>query len=109
VAHAAGLQTAFFIVLFDVRGDGNYGDARRCRIGAQGPSRFESIHFRQLHVHENDIGIQSPSHLETAMCVLSGRDVEIICGSGDGTAVERHMIGELIPFGFGPANLAKPG
>ena len=40
---------------------------------------------------------------------LSGRDVEIICGSGDGTAVERHMIGELIPFGFGPANLAKPG
>jgi len=40
---------------------------------------------------------------------LSGRDVDIICGSGDGTAVERHMIGELIPFGFGPANLAKPG
>ena len=39
---------------------------------------------------------------------LSGREVEIICGSGDGTAVERHMIGELIPFGFGPANLAKP-
>jgi len=40
---------------------------------------------------------------------LSGRDAEIICGSGDGTAVERHTIGELIPFGFGPANLAKPG
>ena len=41
---------------------------------------------------------------------LSGRDVEIICGSGDGSAVERHRIGELIPFGFGPANLgaAKP-
>ena len=39
---------------------------------------------------------------------LSGRDVEIICGSGDGSAVERHTIGELIPFGFGPANLAKP-
>ena len=36
---------------------------------------------------------------------LSGRDVEIICGSGDGSASERHRIGELIPFGFGPANL----
>jgi len=39
---------------------------------------------------------------------LSGRDIEIICGSGDDSAVERHTIGELIPFGFGPANLAKP-
>src|SRR5437588_2763256 len=36
---------------------------------------------------------------------LSGRDVEIICGSADRSAVERHTIGELIPFGFGPANL----
>jgi cytidine deaminase len=36
---------------------------------------------------------------------LSGRDVEIVCGSGDGSAVERHTIGELIPFGFGPAIL----
>jgi cytidine deaminase len=36
---------------------------------------------------------------------LSGRDVEIICGSGDGSGVERRRIGELIPFGFGPANL----
>lgn len=36
---------------------------------------------------------------------LSGRDVEILCSSGDGSAVERHTIGELIPFGFGPANL----
>ena len=39
---------------------------------------------------------------------LSGRDVEILCGSGDGSAVERHTIGQLIPFGFGPANLATP-
>jgi len=40
---------------------------------------------------------------------LSGRDVEIICGSGDGSAAERYTIGELIPFGFGPANLGvKP-
>ena len=36
---------------------------------------------------------------------LSGRDVEIICASGDGSAVERHRIGDLIPFGFGPQNL----
>ena len=36
---------------------------------------------------------------------LGGRDVEILCSSGDGSAVERHTIGELIPFGFGPANL----
>ena len=36
---------------------------------------------------------------------LRGRDVEIICGSGDGSGVERHRIGELIPYGFGPANL----
>ena len=36
---------------------------------------------------------------------LGGRDVEIVCGSGDGSAVEQHRIGELIPFGFGPANL----
>ena len=36
---------------------------------------------------------------------LSGRDVEILCSSGDGNAVERHTIGELIPYGFGPANL----
>jgi len=37
---------------------------------------------------------------------LSGRDVEILCGSGDGSAVERHSVSELIPCGFGPANLA---
>lgn len=37
---------------------------------------------------------------------LADRDVEILCASGDGSAVERHTIGELIPFGFGPANLA---
>lgn len=36
---------------------------------------------------------------------LSSRDVEILCGSGDGSTVERRTIGELIPYGFGPANL----
>ena len=37
---------------------------------------------------------------------LSGRDVEILCASGDGSALQRFTIGELIPAGFGPANLA---
>ena len=36
---------------------------------------------------------------------LSGRDVEILCGSGDGSALERYSISNLIPHGFGPANL----
>ena len=36
---------------------------------------------------------------------LSGRDVAILCASGDGSAVERYAISELIPHGFGPANL----
>jgi cytidine deaminase len=39
---------------------------------------------------------------------LSGRDVEILCGSGDGSGLARHTIGELIPLGFGPANLDSP-
>jgi cytidine deaminase len=38
---------------------------------------------------------------------LADRDLEILCASGDGSVVERHTIGELIPFGFGPANLGK--
>ena len=42
-----------------------------------------------------------------AACV-SGREVEVICSSGDGSAVERHTISELLPSGFGPANLATP-
>jgi cytidine deaminase len=40
---------------------------------------------------------------------LSGRDLEILCASGDGNTVERHTIGALIPHGFGPANLADAG
>ena len=40
---------------------------------------------------------------------LGGRDVEIVCANGDGSKVERHRIGELIPFGFGPANLRDAG
>jgi cytidine deaminase len=37
--------------------------------------------------------------------LLSGRDIEILCGSGVRSAIERHSIRDLIPFGFGPANL----
>jgi len=40
---------------------------------------------------------------------LSGRDVEIVCSSGDGAKVERHSISTLIPHGFGPANLKDAG
>ena len=47
------------------------------------------------------------SILEAAQ--LSGRDIEILCASGDGQSVERHRIGDLIPHGFGPASLADAG
>lgn len=40
---------------------------------------------------------------------LGGRDVEILCSSGDGSKFERHTIAELVPFGFGPANLEVDG
>ena len=40
---------------------------------------------------------------------LSGREIEILCSNGDGTAVETHRIADLIPRGFGPANLKDSG
>ena len=40
---------------------------------------------------------------------LSGRDVQILCASGDGQTVERHAIASLLPNGFGPANLSDAG
>jgi len=40
---------------------------------------------------------------------LGGRDVEILCSSGDGSAIDRHSISALIPHGFGPANLNDAG
>ena len=40
---------------------------------------------------------------------LGGRDLEILCASGDGQQVERHLLSALIPHGFGPANLADAG
>jgi cytidine deaminase len=44
------------------------------------------------------------SILEAAQ--VSGRDIEVISTSGDGREVRRMRISELIPHGFGPANLA---
>ncbi|HET7710232.1 MAG TPA: cytidine deaminase [Sphingomicrobium sp.] len=38
---------------------------------------------------------------------LSGRDIQIICSSGNGLAVESHRINNLLPNGFGPANLEE--
>ncbi|HVF37360.1 MAG TPA: cytidine deaminase [Sphingomicrobium sp.] len=46
--------------------------------------------------------------IHEASC-LSGRDIEIICSNGEGSAVERHSISTLIPHGFGPANLKDAG
>jgi cytidine deaminase len=40
---------------------------------------------------------------------LGGRDIEIICSNGNGSAVERHHISSLITHGFGPANLKDSG
>ncbi len=37
---------------------------------------------------------------------VSGRDLEVISSNGDGSEIAAHRISELIPFGFGPANLA---
>ena len=40
---------------------------------------------------------------------VAGRDLEVISSNGDGNAVESHRISELIPLGFGPANLSDAG
>lgn len=40
---------------------------------------------------------------------LGKRDLDILCSSGDGRKVERHRLSDLIPHGFGPANLSDAG
>lgn len=40
---------------------------------------------------------------------VSGRDLEVIASNGDGSEVATHRISELIPLGFGPANLDDAG
>lgn len=36
---------------------------------------------------------------------ISGRDIEILCASGDGQTVEIRKISDLLPAAFGPKNL----
>lgn len=36
---------------------------------------------------------------------VAGREIPILCVSGDGKSVTRHRLGELLPHAFGPANL----
>ncbi|HEX8655322.1 MAG TPA: cytidine deaminase [Allosphingosinicella sp.] len=40
---------------------------------------------------------------------VSGRDLEVISSNGDGTESTARRVSELIPDGFGPANLADAG
>jgi len=40
---------------------------------------------------------------------VSGRDLEIVSSNGDGTKLITRRISELIPEGFGPANLVDAG
>jgi cytidine deaminase len=47
------------------------------------------------------------SILEAAQ--LSGRDLEVIAANGDGTKSETMRISQLLPNGFGPANLKDAG
>lgn len=47
------------------------------------------------------------SILEAAQ--VAGRDIEVISANGDGMETAVHLISELIPRGFGPANLADAG
>ncbi|WP_254602111.1 cytidine deaminase [Sphingomonas bacterium] len=36
---------------------------------------------------------------------MGKRDLTVYCASGDGTVIERHLLSELLPHPFGPANL----
>ena len=40
---------------------------------------------------------------------LTGTDLEIVSANGAGTAIEARRISQLLPSGFGPANLADAG
>ncbi len=37
---------------------------------------------------------------------IGGRDIIIHCSSGDGTAIERHLLSALLPHAFGPKDLS---
>lgn len=40
---------------------------------------------------------------------VSGRDIEVLSSNGDGSEVQAMRISELLPLGFGPANLGDAG
>ncbi len=40
---------------------------------------------------------------------VSGRDLEVVSANGDGSETATHRISDLIPYGFGPANLKDAG
>ena len=37
---------------------------------------------------------------------VAGREIPILCASGDGKRVTRHRLADLLPHAFGPANLS---
>jgi cytidine deaminase len=37
---------------------------------------------------------------------LGGRDIVVHCASADGSMIARHLVSELLPFAFGPADVA---
>ncbi len=40
---------------------------------------------------------------------VSGRDLQVISSNGDGSESRVHRVSELLPLGFGPANLEDAG
>ena len=94
--------------LEQVRSVGAYPDREKALTAAQHQFGLDKV-ARIAVAGGTDATVCTPcggcrqAILEAAQ--LSGREIEIICGSGDGSGVERHRIGELIPFGFGPVNL----
>ncbi len=39
---------------------------------------------------------------------VAGREIPILCASGNGESVTRHRLAELLPHAFGPASLQLP-
>ncbi len=83
---------------------------------AFGLDRIARIAVAGGHVADGALGGESvvtscggcrQSILEAAH--VSGRDLEVVSASGDGHAVIVRRISELLPDGFGPANLKDAG
>ena len=77
--------------------------AERCALSRAAAEGVRPGDVEAVAITASPCGGCRQAILEAAQ--LSGRDLEILCGSGDGSHVERYRIGELIPHGFGPANL----